>query len=923
MRALLVPALVLALAPLPAPAQEGDDKSFLAGLLEGALSDTGRDVTIEGFAGALSSTATIDKLTIADSGGIWLVLEGAEMQWNRAALLQGRIEIGAISAQRVTLSRLPVLPPSEGLTPEAKGFALPVLPVAIDLGALSIGDLTLGAPVLGQEVHLAAQGRASLEGGAGDTRLTVVRIDGQDGFVRIDGAFDNETKVLDLTLALNEGAGGIAAKALGLPGEPPLGLNVAGHGPLDGFAADLSLATNGQERLGGHLTTLPADNGAAMQIALGGDLTVLLPADIAQVIGHDARLTASAHFGGGVVDLQDLSLRADALTVTGAARIGGQSGLATEARLHVETPDLGLFASLAGMDLGGAGQFDLSLRADPMAGLFDATIDGVAQDARSGIAVLDPLLAGEARLHIAGRRGVEGMTLDALDVTTQAARINATAVLNSLGLTTTFDTTLNEPEKLVAGLIGPLQASGQATRLDGGEWLVNADAKGPGGIYAEIVGSLFENGEADAGLKGRLPLALVALASRAVQMGGEAVFDMALKGPLGIDALSGRMTVENARVALPSLGQSVEALGGTVDVAAGAAQLALQGRAAGGGDLTLGGRVTLMAPFGASLGLDLDRLALADPALYRTTASGRVTLEGPLTGAAHIAGELTLGETEIRVPTESIGTAALPDVAHQGASAAVAATLDRAGLGPHTATTGGGPAYTIDLGLSAPDRIFVRGRGVDAEMGGGVRLGGSLDALRPEGQFNLIRGRLDLLDQRFVLTEGALRLEGRFLPSIRLVAQTTARTGTEVTVALDGPATEPVVTLTSNPSLPEDEILSQLILGRNLSEIGPLQAVQLASAAATLAGRGGVGIVDKIRSRFGLDDLDVVTDGNGGTAVRAGKYIGENIYSDVTVGTDGSAEVSLNLDLGGPYTARGTATTTGATSLGIFYEKDY
>ena len=53
------------------------DRGILQAFIEDNLSDAGRVVQIDGFAGALSSRATVERLTIADDQGVWLVLEGA------------------------------------------------------------------------------------------------------------------------------------------------------------------------------------------------------------------------------------------------------------------------------------------------------------------------------------------------------------------------------------------------------------------------------------------------------------------------------------------------------------------------------------------------------------------------------------------------------------------------------------------------------------------------------------------------------------------------------------------------------------------------------------------------------------------------------------------------------------------------------
>ena len=168
-----------------------------------------------------------------------------------------------------------------------------------------------------------------------------------------------------------------------------------------------------------------------------------------------------------------------------------------------------------------------------------------------------------------------------------------------------------------------------------------------------------------------------------------------------------------------------------------------------------------------------------------------------------------------------------------------------------------------------------------------------------------------------------MTLQGDFIPYIRLVASTEARTGTKIDIIVEGPATEPEVSFVSTPSLPQDEVLSQLIFGRDLENISPLQAVQLAAAVGTLAGRGGGGLIDNFRGKIGLDDFDVTTDEAGNAAVSAGKYLSENVYTDVTVSSDGSTEINLNLDVTDEITAKGTVGADGETSLGVFFERDY
>ena len=84
--------------------------------------------------------------------------------------------------------------------------------------------------------------------------------------------------------------------------------------------------------------------------------------------------------------------------------------------------------------------------------------------------------------------------------------------------------------------------------------------------------------------------------------------------------------------------------------------------------------------------------------------------------------------------------------------------------------------------------------------------------------------------------------------------------------------------------------------------------------------RGTVGF---LLNAFGLDDLDVTTGEDGAAGLRVGKYINDNVYTDVTVDSTGKSEINLNLTLTPSLTARGTLSSSGDTGLGLHFERDY
>ncbi|MCX7644676.1 MAG: translocation/assembly module TamB domain-containing protein [Rhodobacteraceae bacterium] len=1257
-------ALLALLAGLVAPvaAQEADegDRGFIQRLLEENLSGAGREVRMTGFRGALSSRATIDRLTIADGEGVWITLRGVAMQWNRAALLRGRIDIAELSAEAVEVARAPVAAAADSALPDpaARPFRLPDLPVAVRIGTLRAASVTLGAPLLGEEVALSLEGSGRLEGGEGDARLAVRRIDGTEGALSLDAGFANANSTLRMSLDLTEPRDGIAARLLNLPGRPALRLTVDGEGPLSDFLAEVALASDGETRLTGTVELIAeappeAAPGAAPEPAarrfvaeFSGDLAPLFLPEYRDFFGTDVRLAAEGRRAAtGAFDLDRLRIRAAALTLDGRlslaadglpaafaltgriaapgggpvrlpvsgeavevasadldlsfdaargdawtgrvlvqdfrrggnriarlsleaggdiARAGGRrltatfaaaaegiapadagvaaalgpdlraeatvvwqegapvafrrltlgtangrltttatlgplaEGLPLTLRGSADLADLSVLSALAGRPLAGRVVLGLNGIVTLLDGRFDVRLGGAGRNLAAGLELFDRVIAGESRLVLDARRDEQGLTLRRLRIVTAEAeiagsgqvrrgataleaaarltelsrvvpelsgpaavearlretapgtydlsaaatgpggaradfagtlaetaagtprasgrlsagvadlsayarlagqpirgradltfegsaapaqdRFDGTLALTGQGLgigqptadrllggtlrlsaaatragevTTVrrFDLASGEGSVSVTGTLGrvegrlsgearlrnvgifapdfpgPAAAAGTVSRTAGGRWGVDIRATGPGGTTASVTGSAAPDFSTfDLRARGNAPLGLAneAIAPRAVR--GTAAFDLALDGPPRLQSLTGRVTTQGARLVAPVYGVAVDGISGSATLAGGRATVDLSGAVEGGGRVGVTGGVGLAPPFDAGLRIALSGAAFSEPDLFRTTISGEVSLTGPLTAGALLGGVLNLGETEVRIADTGRGAGGeLEGLRHVREPPDVRLTRLRAGFVEEAGGAGGGGQarpLRLDLLINAPNRIFIRGRGLDAELGGSLRLAGTTVAVAPQGQFELIRGRLDILGRRLALDTGLARLEGSFDPWVRLVATTEAEDIT-VRIVVEGLVSEPAIRFESSPELPQDEVLARLFFGRDIAQLSPLQAARLASAIAELTGRGGVGIVGRLRENFGLDDLDVTTDEEGNAAVRAGRYVSENAYTEVTVGSDGKADISINLDLSRSLTVRGSVDSQGETGVGIFFERDY
>lgn len=1156
-------------------AAQTDDRTYLTAFLEDNLSDIGRTVTITGFAGALTSQATITSMTFADAEGVWLTLNGVALDWNRAALFSGQVSVNALTAQEIIVARAPVSDTSAIPSPEANGFSLPELPVSVEIGRIAAERIVLGAPVLGSAVEGTFEASMSLMGGEGQASLTLDRTDdGPDGTIALTTSYSNASRQLVLDLDVAEEAGGIAATLLGIPGSPTSSLTIKGNGSVDDFSADVALATDGEDRLSGTLT-LGGTEGGAMQFGadLGGDLAPLFVPEYAKFFGSDVALLATgARSADGRVDLSEVSIQTRALALKGSLVIGangvperfglnamlsspdgsavllpltsdketritsadlnlsfdaavgdgwtvkgvldgfdrpdlkiarlqldgsgkidgttdGQSfefnttyratgvspkdqalaqaigqaitgtaagfwaegknelrlsafelngedvaltangtlqglerGFAAEGRISADIASLERFSAIAGRPLAGQAKAQISGKGSLLGGTFDldAYIEG--NDMRLGQAEIDRLLSGKSRIEASVLRSetgtelrkliVEAATLQAkaagkiastgsdliadlnfadisalgqqyrgavsakatLAGTLQSGKITLDGRADGLavghveadkllrgkstlsvqldltdGEVVTADVRLRNPQITAAasapngaasqidltaklanlGLLlpdfsGPVAISGTARDEPQG-FSLNLRAQGPGQINATVVGVLANSGTADLAIKGtgQAALANAFIEPRAVS--GALGFDLRLAGPVRPESLSGNISLSGGRVTSPDLPFALQDAAITARLSGGQAQISGQAAVSTGGSAAIDGSLGLAAPNTANLAVALRDVVLRDPQLYETRASGSLTVVGPLTGGAMIAGQIDLRDTELQIPSTGLGgVEAIPDLRHFREPAAVKATRARAGL---LGAAGDGRqaavrAFGLDLTISAPNRVFLRGRGLDAELGGSLRLRGNTANVVPDGSFNLIRGRLDILGKRLVLSEAQLRLEGDFVPFIRIAASTESD-GITSSVLIEGRTNDPIVSFTSSPELPQEEVLSRLLFGRGLETLSAFQAAQLAGAVANLAGKGGEGIVAKLRKGFDLDDLDVRTDDDGRTSLRAGKYISRNVYSEIEVDQDGKSQIQLNLDVTDSVTVRGRVGSDGETGIGIFLENDY
>lgn len=431
----------------------------------------------------------------------------------------------------------------------------------------------------------------------------------------------------------------------------------------------------------------------------------------------------------------------------------------------------------------------------------------------------------------------------------------------------------------------------------------------------------------DLKLSGSVPLRLASagVAAQGIKLEGAAKIDLKITGSPPVPNISGTVSTTGARFIDARSGIAINKISADIGLTSQTATItSLRGELSTGGTLTGKGTIGIRPEnnFPADLTIALRNGRYTDGELVTANLGGDLTLKGAIVAGGVLGGRIDFGKVTVRIPDTLSGSLARLDVKHKNAPARVqkqADALQPGGSNKSSSNLG------LDVILNAPSQIFIRGRGLDAELGGTLRLSGSTGTPRATGTFNLIRGRLSILGRRLTFTKGTAGFSGSLVPVIDLTAETTTSDAT-VSVRVSGSADDPKFTFSSSPSLPEDEVLAQLIFGQSLSNLSPLQIAQLADAVAELSGVGGsTGLLDKLRGQIGVDDIDVKTDNEtGDTSVAVGKYLNERTYLSIEKGSKaGSGKATIDLSIGRGLKLRGQASDSGEAKGGIFFERDY
>ena len=637
--------------------------------------------------------------------------------------------------------------------------------------------------------------------------------------------------------------------------------------------------------------------GGSARIELAGPQSALgiqVNANLTGVAGEAAQVTAAA-----VLDVPDKNVRVSALQ---AVWKGETARLLAPARVS--------FANGVTVD-----QLRVGLRQAVLqvSGRLSPTLD-VTASLRNGTAELARIFAPDLQ--------AEGTLNAEAKLRGTPAKPEGTVRVQATGLRMKTGPARGLP---AANITATAQLSGGAARIE-------ARVAAGNSTQLTVTGRAPVDGAGPLDLRGSGSVDLAVLdpilAADGRRVRGQLALNLGVAGTVASPRVTGSAQLRNGELQDYGQGARLDDINGTFTADGSTLRISNLTAKAGQGTIAVSGTVGVLSP---GIPLDLTvQLRNARPLSsdkLSATVSGDLTLRGPVTGQLAAAGTVRIQRADITVPDRLPTSVAVLDVRRPGERRAPAKPV------------ASGPDVTLDLTIQAPRAIFVRGRGIDAELAGQLRVRGSATKPQVSGGFQMRRGLISVAGTTLTFTRGKVGFDGtgptgKIDPSLDFVAESST---SNVTARLNvgGYASDPKITLNSTPDLPQDEVLAYLLFKRSAKELGPFQLASIAAALAQLTGVGG-GIgdpLDSVRKGLGLDRLSVGGGtsnssrggSNSGPTLEAGRYIANGVYVGAKQGTSGSqtqAEVQIDITKGLKLQTD-VGTGQGGNSVGLSYQFEW
>jgi autotransporter translocation and assembly factor TamB len=360
---------------------------------------------------------------------------------------------------------------------------------------------------------------------------------------------------------------------------------------------------------------------------------------------------------------------------------------------------------------------------------------------------------------------------------------------------------------------------------------------------------------------------------RGTVVGGSLDGTVGLGGSLANPALNGTLALTGGSFVGPQEKSKISDAAAQITFADHMATLHDASATVGGGTLALSGRVSVpdlknpAQSATANLSVASNGAVFNVPSVFRGRVNGTLTVVRNAGSNAVVGGNLAFSSA--RIPTNAL----LPKTPTTQASAAPL-------------------PISLDLGVVVGDDVRVQGGVVDIGAKGSLKVGGTVSAPTASGELDSTGGTISFYRTFRLQYPSTLLFDpsNGVIPNVDATATTTVdNPPTDVTLAVNGPATQLNVVLQSNPNYSREQILGLLVGAQALGAVSGVQTTSQGAQQnpfqAAAAGQLGTlltqNVLEPISSQLGgavgLNNLAINYTPGGGVDLGAQKKIFKNV----------------------------------------------
>jgi translocation and assembly module TamB len=422
---------------------------------------------------------------------------------------------------------------------------------------------------------------------------------------------------------------------------------------------------------------------------------------------------------------------------------------------------------------------------------------------------------------------------------------------------------------------------------------------------------------------------------------GNLSMDIVLRGPLQALAPNGTIQFQNGGVRVRPLGLSLSDIGLQANLTPRAIQINRLAVRSGGGQLSGTGRLAIKGSSITDIAANLKTqdFQVMNTQGYNANASGNLTASGNLQKPV-VRGDLTVKGT-LRPDMGMLkgGGKAAQDKTivvvqnESELSAQPAGTIEKDGSGKsNSGSQEEGSLFQrlrldVSAGISRGTWIYLDEGSV--EVTGQLRIKKEPnEKLTVAGNVQGSHGWYSFQGRRFQMEKAELNFTGgtQIDPGLDIIARYKV-SQYQVDLVIGGYASKPTLTLRSNPSLEQAEILSVLLFGKRTADLNQGEKNTLRNQALkTAANFISSDLRQSVASKLGVDTLDFgVGDNLRGGEVSAGKYVTQDVFVSTKqqIGGATQQEYAVEYDIAPNWQIKSSTNPQGNSGVDIFWRKRY